>query len=42
MYTGLNLLAIRTAIWDPTVATWIAAGLMAIGSDLGGGRKRRC
>ncbi len=36
IYMGLNLLAIGSAIWDPTPATWIAAVLMVLGSDLRG------
>ena len=36
IYMGLNLLAIGTAVWVPTAATWIGAVLMVIGSDLRG------
>jgi protein-S-isoprenylcysteine O-methyltransferase Ste14 len=31
---GLNLLAVGSAVWAPTLVTWIAAGLMVLGSDL--------
>jgi protein-S-isoprenylcysteine O-methyltransferase Ste14 len=34
IYMGLNLLALGTAIWIPTMITWIACALMAVGSDL--------
>ncbi|MEO8738162.1 MAG: isoprenylcysteine carboxylmethyltransferase family protein [Casimicrobiaceae bacterium] len=34
IYMGLNLLALGTAIWIPTVVEWLALGLMVIGSDL--------
>ena len=34
IYMGLNLLAVGSAVWDPTLVTWIAAGLMILGSDL--------
>ncbi|HEY4133369.1 MAG TPA: isoprenylcysteine carboxylmethyltransferase family protein [Gemmatimonadaceae bacterium] len=34
IYMGLNLLALGTAIWVPTPIMWVAAVLMAIGSDL--------
>ena len=33
IYMGLNLLALGSAIWVPTTLTWIAFGLMVIGSD---------
>jgi protein-S-isoprenylcysteine O-methyltransferase Ste14 len=36
IYMGLNLLALGSAIWVPTWLTWIAAALMALGSDLRG------
>ena len=36
IYMGLNLLALGTAIWIPTVVVWTGFGLMAIGSDLRG------
>lgn len=34
IYMGLNLLALGTAIWIPTLVEWIAVVLMVIGSDL--------
>jgi len=34
IYTGLNLLALGTAVWMPTAQLWIAFGLMAVGGDL--------
>ena len=34
IYMGLNLLALGSAIWVPTVTVWAAFVLMAIGSDL--------
>ena len=34
IYMGLNLLALGTAIWIPTVVMWIAVALMVIGGDL--------
>jgi protein-S-isoprenylcysteine O-methyltransferase Ste14 len=34
IYTGLNLLALGTALWMPTVLTWCGFALMVIGSDL--------
>jgi protein-S-isoprenylcysteine O-methyltransferase Ste14 len=34
IYMGLNLLALGTALWVPTVIVWAAFVLMAIGSDL--------
>jgi protein-S-isoprenylcysteine O-methyltransferase Ste14 len=36
IYAGLNLLALGTAVWVPTPLTWIAVGLMVLGSDLRG------
>jgi protein-S-isoprenylcysteine O-methyltransferase Ste14 len=36
IYAGLNLLALGSAVWTPTVFTWVAAVLMVIGSDLRG------
>ena len=36
IYLGLNCLAIGTAIWVPTLTTWVGAVLMVIGSDLRG------
>lgn len=34
IYVALNLLAVGTALWVPTVFVWCAAVLMIIGSDL--------
>jgi protein-S-isoprenylcysteine O-methyltransferase Ste14 len=34
IYMGLNLLALGSAIWVPTVVVWAAFVLMVIGSDL--------
>ena len=34
IYMGLNLLALGSALWVPTVAVWAAVLLMAIGGDL--------
>ena len=34
IYSGLNLLALGSAIWAPTVLTWSGFVLMAIGSEL--------
>lgn len=34
IYMGLNLLALGTALWVPTVMVWVAFVLMVIGSDL--------
>ena len=34
IYLGLNLLALGSAIWTPTVIVWVACGLMLLGSDL--------
>jgi protein-S-isoprenylcysteine O-methyltransferase Ste14 len=36
IYMGLNLLALGSAIWIPTVFCWIGFALMVIGSDLRG------
>ncbi len=36
IYMGLNLLALGTALWVPTVPVWAAFGLMILGSDLRG------
>lgn len=41
IYLGLNLLAIGSAVWVPTLFTWIAAGLMMLGSDLRGRAEER-
>ena len=34
IYMGLNLLALGTAVWVPTVLVWVGLVLMAVGSDL--------
>lgn len=34
IYMGLNLLALGSAIWVPTLLLWIAVVLMVVGSDL--------
>ncbi len=34
IYAGMNLLALGTAVWVPTLLTWVAVALMFIGSDL--------
>src|SRR5258708_16136064 len=34
IYMGLNLLALGTALWIPTVLVWSALVLMVVGSDL--------
>ncbi|MGH7648686.1 MAG: methyltransferase family protein [Gemmatimonadaceae bacterium] len=34
IYLGLDLLALGTAVWMPTVILWGAAALMALGSDM--------
>ena len=36
IYMGLNLLALGSAIWVPSIVLWIAAAWMAVGSDLRG------
>lgn len=41
IYMGLNLFAIGSAVWDPTLLTWIAAGFMVLGSDLRGRAEER-
>jgi protein-S-isoprenylcysteine O-methyltransferase Ste14 len=41
IYAGMNLLAVGTAVWIPTPLTWIAAGLMLLGSDLRGRAEER-
>ncbi len=41
IYLGLNLLALGSAIWDPTLPVWIGFGLMVIGSDLRGRTEER-
>jgi protein-S-isoprenylcysteine O-methyltransferase Ste14 len=34
IYLGLNLLAVGTACWVPTVTVWVGAALMVLSSDL--------
>src|SRR5262245_30801850 len=34
IYLGMNLLALGTAIWVPTMIVWIAVALMAAGGDV--------
>ena len=34
IFLGLNLLALGTAIWAPTVLTWAGFALVVLGSDL--------
>ena len=34
IYMGMNLLALGTATWAPTVLTWAGFALVVIGSDL--------
>jgi protein-S-isoprenylcysteine O-methyltransferase Ste14 len=41
IYAGMNLLALGTAVWAPTLLTWIAAALMFLGSDLRGRTEER-
>ena len=41
IYLGMNLLALGTAVWVPTLLTWIAAALMFLGSDLRGRAEER-
>jgi protein-S-isoprenylcysteine O-methyltransferase Ste14 len=36
IYTGLNLLALGSAIWIPSPILWVAFLLMVVGSDLRG------
>ena len=36
IYLGMNCLAVGTAIWVPTLTTWIGAVLMVLGGDLRG------
>ena len=33
IYLGLDLLALGTAIWTPTVIVWVATALVLVGSD---------
>lgn len=41
IYLGLNLLALGTAIWVPTLFCWLGAALMVLGSDLRGRAEER-
>lgn len=41
IYGGLNLLALGSAIWVPTIPLWIAVVVMVIGSDLRGRAEER-
>lgn len=41
IYMGLNLLALGSAVWDPTLPVWIGAALMVLGSDLRGRAEER-
>jgi protein-S-isoprenylcysteine O-methyltransferase Ste14 len=41
IYMGLNLLALGSAVWDPTLVVWIAVVLMVVGSDLRGRAEER-
>jgi protein-S-isoprenylcysteine O-methyltransferase Ste14 len=41
IYAGLNLLALGTAVWIPTLLTLIAVVLMFVGSDLRGRAEER-
>ena len=41
IYMGLNLLALGSAVWDPTLFTWLAVAVMAVGSDLRGRAEER-
>lgn len=41
IYMALNLLALGSAIWIPTVLLWIAVVWMAVGSDLRGRAEER-
>ena len=36
IYMGLNLLALGSAIWVPSIVLWVSAAWMAVGSDLRG------
>ena len=38
---GLDLLALGSALWIPSVTMWVAFALMAIGSDLRGRAEER-
>lgn len=41
IYAGMNLLALGTAVWIPTILTWLAFALMILGSDLRGRAEER-
>lgn len=41
IYMGLNLLALGSAIWVPSIALWISVVVMAVGSDLRGRAEER-
>jgi protein-S-isoprenylcysteine O-methyltransferase Ste14 len=41
IYAGLDLLALGSALWIPSVTMWVAFVLMAIGSDLRGRAEER-
>ncbi|MEO8636427.1 MAG: isoprenylcysteine carboxylmethyltransferase family protein [Gemmatimonadales bacterium] len=41
IYMGLNLLALGSAVWDPTPITWLAVAIMVLGSDLRGRAEER-
>lgn len=34
IYLGMNLFAVGSAVWIPTIALWVGAALMIIGGDL--------
>jgi len=38
---GLNLLALGSAIWVPSIIVWISVVLMSVGSDLRGRAEER-
>ena len=38
---GMNLLALGTAVWIPTILTWLGLALMFLGSDLRGRAEER-
>jgi protein-S-isoprenylcysteine O-methyltransferase Ste14 len=41
IYAGMNLLALGTAVWIPTLLVWLAVALMFLGSDLRGRAEER-
>jgi protein-S-isoprenylcysteine O-methyltransferase Ste14 len=41
IYAGMNLLALGTAVWIPTILTWLGLALMILGSDLRGRTEER-